>query len=109
MPDVFQLPDRVKLRAIYRIGVPRITPPITVTVLSAVPDARADTARAADLIVVAALPLPAGLPQDASSNPAALDRGFDGSMLISGGLFILGGLLAWFGIPRPAGVPAEFL
>ncbi|WP_053175469.1 MFS transporter [Nonomuraea sp. SBT364] len=101
--------------ALVGIGIPLITPPITATVLSAVPDARAGTAsavsngvaRAAGLIVVAALPLLAGLPQDAAHNPAALDRGFDGGMLICGGSFILGGLLAWFGIPRPAGVPAE--
>ncbi len=101
--------------ALIGIGIPLVTPPITATVLSAVPDARAGTAsavsngvaRAAGLIVVAALPLAAGLPQDAASNPAALDRGFDVGMLICAGLFILGGLIVWFGVPRPATFAAE--
>jgi hypothetical protein len=51
-------------------------------------------------LVVAALPLLAGLPPDAVDNPVALDRGFDVSMLICGGLFVLGGLIVWFGVPR---------
>jgi EmrB/QacA subfamily drug resistance transporter len=92
------------------IGIPLITPPITTTVLSAVPDARAGiasavnngVARAAGLVVVAALPLLAGLPQDAVDNPAALDRGFDVAMLICAGMFLLGGLVAWLGVPRAA-------
>jgi EmrB/QacA subfamily drug resistance transporter len=91
------------------IGIPLITPPITTTVLSAVPDTRAGiasavnngVARAAGLIVVAALPLLAGLPQDAVESPAALDRGFDAAMLICAGMFLLGGLVAWLGVPRP--------
>jgi hypothetical protein len=101
--------------ALIGIGIPLVTPPITATVLSAVPDSRAGTAsavsngvaRAAGLIVVAALPLLAGLPQDAASNPAALDRGFDAGMLICAGLFILGGLVVWFGVPRAVPVAAE--
>lgn len=106
--------DVLPVVALVGIGIPLITPPITATALSAVPDARAGTAsavsngvaRAAGLIVVAALPLLVGLPQDAANNPAALDRGFDVGMLICGGLFILGGLIVWFGVPRPADVPA---
>jgi EmrB/QacA subfamily drug resistance transporter len=90
------------------IGISLITPPITTTVLSAVPDARAGiasavsngVARAAGLIVVAALPLLAGLPQDAADDPAALDQGFDAAMLICAGMFLLGGLVAWLGVPR---------
>ncbi|HWM06959.1 MAG TPA: MFS transporter [Actinophytocola sp.] len=101
--------------ALIGIGIPLVTPPITATVLSAVPDSRAGSAsavsngvaRAAGLIVVAALPLAAGLPQDAASNPAALDRGFDIGMLICAGLFILGGVIVWFGVPRPEAVSAE--
>ncbi|MEV0164610.1 MFS transporter [Nonomuraea fuscirosea] len=107
--------DVLPVVALVGIGIPLITPPITATALSAVPDARAGTAsavsngvaRAAGLIVVAALPLLVGLPQDAANNPAALDRGFDVGMLICGALFILGGLIVWFGVPRPADVPAE--
>lgn len=91
------------------IGIPLITPPITTTVLSAVPDTRAGiasavnngVARAAGLVVVAALPLLAGLPQDVADNPVAFDRGFDAAMPICAGMVLLGGLVAWLGIPRP--------
>lgn len=89
------------------IGVPLITPPITTVVLGAVPEGRAGiasavsngVARAAGLVVVAALPLLAGLPQDVAENPAALDRGFGTSMLICAGLFLIGGLVSWIGLP----------
>ena len=37
----------------------------------------------------------------------ALDRGFDIGMLICAGLFILGGVVFWFGVPRPEAVAAE--
>jgi EmrB/QacA subfamily drug resistance transporter len=92
------------------IGVPLITPPITAVVLSAVPDGRAGiasavsngVARAAGLVVVAALPLLAGLPQDTAENPAALDRGFATSMLVCAGLFLTGGLVSWIGLPTHA-------
>jgi EmrB/QacA subfamily drug resistance transporter len=89
------------------IGVPLITPPITTAVLSAVPEGRAGiasavsngVARVAGLVVVAALPLLAGLPQDIAESPAALDRGFGMSMLICAGLFLTGGLVSWIGLP----------
>jgi EmrB/QacA subfamily drug resistance transporter len=89
------------------IGVPLITPPITTVVLSAVPDGRAGiasavsngVARTAGLVVVAALPLLAGLPRDIAESPAALDRGFGTSMLICAGLFLTGGLVSWIGLP----------
>jgi hypothetical protein len=82
------------------IGIPLVTPAITATVLNAVPDTRAGiasavsngVARTAGLLVVAALPLLARLPQDAAGDPVALDHGFDRSMLIGSGLFVLGGL-----------------
>jgi EmrB/QacA subfamily drug resistance transporter len=104
------LADVLPVVALTGIGIPLITPPITTTVLSAVPDARAGiasavsngVARAAGLVVVAALPLLAGLPSDVADNPAALDTGFDGAMLICAGMFVLGGLVVWFGVPRPA-------
>ena len=92
------------------IGIPLITPPITAVVLSAVPDGRAGVAsavsngvaRAAGLVVVAALPLLAGLPQDITGNPAALDRGFGTTMLVCAALFLAGGLASWVGLPTYA-------
>jgi EmrB/QacA subfamily drug resistance transporter len=92
------------------IGIPLITPPITAVVLGAVPEGRAGVAsavsngvaRAAGLVVVAALPLLAGLPQDIAENPEALSPGFGTSMLICAGLFLVGGLVAWIGLPASA-------
>jgi EmrB/QacA subfamily drug resistance transporter len=102
--------DVLPVVALTGIGIPLITPPITTAVLSAVPDARAGiasavnngVARAAGLVVVAALPLLAGLPPDFAGSSAELDAGFDGAMPICAGMFVLGGLVAWLGIPRPA-------
>ncbi|MEU5884370.1 MFS transporter [Spirillospora sp. NPDC047279] len=113
--DASYLADVLPVVVLIGIGIPLITPPITATALGAVPDARAGTAsavsngvaRAAGLIVVAALPLLAGLPQDAATNPAALDRGFDAGMLICAGAFVLGGLIIWFGVPRRPAVRTE--
>ncbi|MFI0485417.1 MFS transporter [Actinomadura sp. 9N215] len=113
--DASYLADVLPVVCLVGVGIPLITPPITATVLGAVPDARAGiasavsngVARAAGLMVVAALPLLAGLPQDAASDPAELDRGFDVGMLICAGLFVLGGLVVWFGVRRPADVAAE--
>ena len=104
------------------IGIPLITPALTASVLSAVTDAHAGVAsavsngvaRAAGLLVVAALPLLAGLPRYAADDPTALDLGFDRSMLIGAGLCVLGGIVAWFGVvgtgptaPRRTGAPVS--
>jgi MFS family permease len=90
------------------LGVSAITAPISVAVLSAVPDSRAGiasgvnngVARAAGLLVVAALPLLANLPQDATRSPEALNHGFAVSMPACAGLFLLGAVVAWYGIRR---------
>ncbi|WUH98521.1 MFS transporter [Spirillospora sp. NBC_00431] len=76
--DASYVTDVLPVVCLVGVGIPLITPPITATVLGAVPDARAGiasavsngVARTAGLIVVAALPLLAGLPQDAASDPA---------------------------------------
>ncbi|MGH3681111.1 MAG: DHA2 family efflux MFS transporter permease subunit [Natronosporangium sp.] len=116
-PQASYLTEVLPVVVLTGVGVPLITPPITATVLSAVPDSRAGVAsavnngvaRAAGLVVVAALPLLAGLPSDAARNPAALDSGFDAAMLICAGLYLLGGLVVWFGVPRrrPAAAAPE--
>jgi EmrB/QacA subfamily drug resistance transporter len=114
-PQASYLADVLPVVVLTGVGVPLITPPITATVLSAVPDTRAGiasavnngVARAAGLVVVAALPLLAGLPPDAADNPAALDSGFDTAMLICAGLYLAGGLVVWFGVPRLAAAAPE--
>jgi EmrB/QacA subfamily drug resistance transporter len=107
--------DLLPVVALMGVGVPLITPPITSTVLSSVPDGRAGiasavnngVARAAGLVVVAALPLLAGLPQDATDDPAALDSGYTVSMLICAGLFAAGGVVCWLGLPPSAAMTAS--
>jgi MFS family permease len=104
--DASYVSDVLPVVVLTGIGVPLITPPITTAVLSAVPEGRAGiasavsngVARVAGLVVVAALPLLAGLPQDIAESPAALDRGFGTSMLICAGLFLSGGLVSWIGL-----------
>ncbi len=102
------------------IGIPLVTPALTATVLGAVSDARAGiagavsngVARTAGLLVVAALPVFAQLPQVAAGDAVALDHGFDRSMLLGSGLFLVGGLVSYFGLttrtrtrPRPMTAP----
>ncbi|MDL4814083.1 MFS transporter [Actinomadura opuntiae] len=90
------------------LGISAITAPISVTVLSAVAGDRAGiasgvnngVARAAGLLVVAVLPPLANLPQDATHNPEALDRGFDVGMVACAGLYLLGAAVAWWGTGR---------
>jgi EmrB/QacA subfamily drug resistance transporter len=104
--DASYVSDVLPVVVLTGVGVPLITPPITTVVLSAVPEGRAGiasavsngVARVAGLVVVAALPLLAGLPQDIAESPAALDRGFGTSMVICAGLFFAGGLVSWIGL-----------
>jgi EmrB/QacA subfamily drug resistance transporter len=108
--DTSYLTHVLPMVALIGIGVPLITPPITATVLSSVPDGRAGiasavsngVARVAALVVVAALPLVVGLPQDATQNPTALDRGYGVSMLICAGLFLAAGIVSWVGLAQHA-------
>jgi EmrB/QacA subfamily drug resistance transporter len=108
--DASYVSEVLPVVALTGVGVPLITPPITAAVLAAVPDRRAGiasavnngVARAAGLVVVAALPLLAGLPQHIADDPAGLDRGFGTSMLICAGLFLASGLVAWIGLPALA-------
>jgi EmrB/QacA subfamily drug resistance transporter len=100
--------DVLPVVALLGFGIALITPSVTATVLGAVSDARAGVAsavsngvaRAAGLLAVAALPLLARLPENAV-DPATLDPGFDRSMVVGAGLFILGGLVAAVGLARP--------
>jgi MFS family permease len=106
------LTDVLPVVVLVGLGIPLVTPAITTTVLSSVPDGLAGiasavsngVARVAGLLIVAALPMLARLPQDAADDPVALDHGFDRSMLIGSGLFVIGGLVSYFGLarsPRP--------
>lgn len=102
------LADVLPTVALIGIGISMITPAISTTVLASVPDQRVGIAsavnngiaRTAGLVAVAALPALAGLPQDATQDPTELNHGFNTTMLFCAGLFVAGGLVAWFGIRR---------
>lgn len=96
--------------ALIGVGIAMITPAISTTVLGSVPEQRTGiasavnngVARTAGLVAVATLPVVAGLPQDATEDPVALNQGFVVSMVVCAGLFLAGGLVGWFGLRRPA-------
>lgn len=106
-PGAWYLTDVLPTIVLIGIGISMITPAISTTVLDSVPDQRTGiasavnngVARTAGLVAVAALPVVAGLPQDATQDPTALNRGFFISMLVCAGLFLAGGLVA-LGIRR---------
>jgi EmrB/QacA subfamily drug resistance transporter len=111
-PGAWYLTDVLPTVALIGIGISLITPAISTTVLGAVPGERAGiasavnngVARTAGLVAVAALPVIAGLPQDVTEDPTALNRGFVISMLVCAGLFLAGGVTAWCGVRRRAEV-----
>lgn len=101
-PGAWYLTDVLPTIVLIGIGISMITPAISTTVLDSVPEQRTGiasavnngVARTAGLVAVAALPVVAGLPQDATQDPTALNRGFFISMLVCAGLFLAGALVA---------------
>ncbi|MFG2000981.1 MFS transporter [Spirillospora sp. NPDC048911] len=116
-PDASYLNHVLPVVALTGIGIPLITPAVTTAVLSAVDDRSAGiasavnngAARAAGLIVVAALPLLVGLPHGTEMNPADLNHGYDLAMAICAALFLTGALVAWLGLPNPTAQPVRLL
>ena len=106
--------DLLPVVVLVGIGIPLLSPAVTVAVLNSTSDAHAGVAsavsngvaRTAGLLAIAALPLLAQLPQNPVGEPLSLDRGFDHSMLFGAGLFLLGALVAWFGVARSRLSPA---
>jgi EmrB/QacA subfamily drug resistance transporter len=101
--------DVLPVVVLIGIGIPLITPALTATVLGAVADAQVGVAsavsngvaRVAGLLCIAALPALAQLPSNATDDPAVLDDGFDRSMLVGSVLFVMGGIVAWYGLRGP--------
>ncbi|MFP5372420.1 MAG: MFS transporter, partial [Actinomycetes bacterium] len=90
------------------LGMAVTVTPLTATVLAAAPDALAGvasgvnnaTARAAQLLAVAALPVAVGLSGDDYAQPAAFSAGYANAMLVCGAAFLVGGATSWWTIRR---------
>ncbi len=91
---------------VYGAGLALVVAPVTATVLAAADNRHAGVAsginnavaRVAGLIAVAVLPLIAGLSGDAFYDPDAMADGFKIAMVVTAGLSLAGGLMAFFTI-----------
>jgi EmrB/QacA subfamily drug resistance transporter len=88
---------------VFGLGLTLVVAPVTATVMAAADERHSGIAsgintavsRLAGLIIVAALPLVAGLTGNRFYDPAAMDHGFHVAMLACAALSGAGGLLAW--------------
>jgi EmrB/QacA subfamily drug resistance transporter len=88
---------------VFGLGLASTVAPVTATTLAAAPERHAGVAsgvnnavaRTAGLLAVALLPPVAGLGETAFQEPHALANGFHTAMLITAGVALLGGLLAF--------------
>jgi EmrB/QacA subfamily drug resistance transporter len=99
---------------IFGLGLSLTVAPLTATVLAAADERHAGVAsgvnnavaRAASLMAVAILPALAGITGNSYRHPAAFSNGFHRACMITAGLCVAGGILAWVGIRSPADGPA---
>jgi EmrB/QacA subfamily drug resistance transporter len=111
---------------VFGLGLTLVVAPVTATVMAAADERHSGIAsgintavsRLSGLIIVAVLPLVAGLTGEKFYNPTAMDHGFHVAMLVCAILAVAGGVLAWFTIssdvlesePAPGGdVPTGVL
>lgn len=109
-PDASYPRDVLPALLVMGAGMVTLVAPLTATVLASVDTARAGlasginnaAARAAGLIAVAALPLLAGMGPDAYRSAGAFDTAFRRAMPMCAGLLVLGAVLAFATVRRPA-------
>ncbi|MGZ2359685.1 MFS transporter [Streptomyces sp. 372A] len=106
------LTDVLPAVAVLGVGLVTVVAPLTATVLASVDTGRAGlasginnaAARAAGLIAVAALPLLAGMGPEAYRDAGEFAATFRRAMPMCAGLLVLGALIAWATVRRPAPV-----
>ncbi|MFE5032013.1 MFS transporter [Streptomyces sp. NPDC056683] len=104
------LTDVLPAVLVQGVGMVTLVAPLTASVLASVDTARAGiasginnaAARAASLIAVAALPLLAGMGPEAYRSPSAFNAAFDRAMPICAGVLVVGSVLAFAMVRRPA-------
>ncbi|MEY9993068.1 EmrB/QacA subfamily drug resistance transporter [Streptomyces sp. V4I8] len=107
-PDASYLVDVLPALLVLGLGMVTLVAPLTATVLASVGTARAGlasginnaAARAAGLVAVAALPLLAGMGEEAYRSPAAFDDSFRQAMVWCAGALLVGAVVA-FATVRP--------
>jgi len=101
-PDASYLLDVVPALLVLGTGMVTLVAPLTATVLGSVDASRAGlasginnaAARAAGLIAVAALPLVAGMGEEAYRSPTAFDSAFGRAMVVCAGVLVVGAVVA---------------
>ncbi|WP_405734006.1 MFS transporter [Streptomyces sp. NBC_00028] len=107
-PDANYFADVLPALLVLGLGMVTLVAPLTATVLASVDVARAGlasginnaAARAAGLIAVAALPLIAGMGEEAYRTPAAFDDAFGRAMVVCAGVLIVGAAVAFTTVRR---------
>ncbi|MFF7279604.1 DHA2 family efflux MFS transporter permease subunit [Streptomyces griseorubiginosus] len=102
-PDASYLLDVVPALLVLGTGMVLLVAPLTATVLGSVDASRAGlasginnaAARAAGLIAVAALPLVAGMGEEAYRSPTAFDSAFGRAMVVCAGVLVVGSAVAF--------------
>ncbi|GAA4002710.1 MULTISPECIES: MFS transporter [Streptomyces] len=108
-PDASYLADVLPALLVLGLGMVTLVAPLTATVLGSVDTARAGlasginnaAARAAGLIAVAALPLIAGMGEEAYRSPGAFDDAFGRAMTVCAGVLVVGAVVAFATVRTP--------